>query len=109
MSPRTRKYLKRALAIVILLAGSVWTADWLLLRRRIARDDQAFGEVEMHYRYAVHLKNRRIEQRIEKPQMEECVNSIFPHYNETPCWYLERHPDQTKTLDGGPWHFFYDE
>jgi len=108
MARRIRTYVKRALAAAILLAAAGWTADWLLLRHKIAKD-AGFGEVEMHYRYAVHLKNRRIEQRTELPQLEECVHSLFPHYDENPCWYLARHANETQELDGSPWHFWGDD
>lgn len=106
MGKRIRRYVIRALAVAMVLGAVVWTADWLLLRRKIAQTQDAFGEVKVHRRYAIHLKNKQIEQRSEKPKMEECVNSIFPHYDETPCWYLARHPDQVVDLDGGAWHFF---
>jgi hypothetical protein len=103
------KLIKIALAAVALLAGLLWTADWLLLRRKISTDADAFGEVIVHYRFAVHQRNRRIEQNSEKPRPVECVHSLFPHYDDAPCWYLEKHPEQMETLDGSPWHFFYQE
>jgi hypothetical protein len=106
MGKRIGRYVKGALAVVLLLAAIVWTADWLLLRRKVAQTQDAFGEVKVHRRYAIHLKNKQIEQRSEKPKMEECVHSMFPHYNETPCWYLAKHADQLIDLDSGPWHFF---
>jgi hypothetical protein len=34
---------------------------------------------------------------------------MFPHYDETPCWYLKRHTNQSQELDGRPWRFFYEE
>ncbi len=106
MGKRVRRYLTRGLVVILLLAAMLWTVDWLLLRRKIAQPSDAFGQVEVHRRYAIHLKNRRIEQRTELPKMEECVHSMFPHYNDTPCWYLERHADQTFDVDSGPWRFF---
>jgi hypothetical protein len=109
MGHRIRGYVKRTLAVSVALTGLIWTADWLLLRYKVQQDGAAFGEVEVHYRYSVHLKNKRIEQRAEKAKMEECVRSMFPHYDETPCWYLERHANRFQELNGGAWHFFYEE
>ncbi|MGH9558512.1 MAG: hypothetical protein ACRD30_04670, partial [Bryobacteraceae bacterium] len=60
----------------------------------------------VHHRFAVHLKNKQIEFRSEKPRMEQCVNSLFPHASDPPCWYLDGHTDQIEDLDGGQWHFF---
>jgi hypothetical protein len=107
MGGRIRKWLKRALGIAALAAAVVWTGDWLLLRLKIARNRDAFGAVEVHYRYALHLKNKRIEEYTAKPRMQECVRSAFPHLNESPCWYLERHANDVQDLDGAPWHFYY--
>jgi hypothetical protein len=42
-----------------------------------------------------------------KPRMQECVHSAFPHMNESPCWYLERHANDVQELDSAPWHFYY--
>jgi len=103
------KYFKRILGTAVLLSAAVWTFDWLLLRHKVNADSDAFGEVQVRYRFAVHLKNRQIEQRNEKPQPVECVNSFFPHYDESPCWYLRRHPNQSEDLDSGPWHFWSDD
>jgi len=102
-------YTKRAIAVAVLLAALLWTADWLLLWNRPAEDGARFGEVEVHYRFAVHLKNKQIEQLSEKPKLEQCVHSVFPHFNETPCWYLLRHTEQLQELDGGQWRFFRGE
>src|SRR6201999_1695769 len=99
-----RKFLLLALAAVLFCGAILWGIDWLILRHKIAKGE-AYGEIEVHHRYAVHLKNKRIEERSEPPTIEECVHSIFPS-EDTPCWYLIRHTDDVKELDGGRWHFF---
>jgi hypothetical protein len=104
-----RKYVKRVLAAALVVASLLWTADWLLLRHRVAQDGAAFGVVEVHYSYAVRMKNKRVEQNRESSKAEECVYSMFPHYDDTPCWYLKRHSNQSQELDGRPWRFFYEE
>jgi hypothetical protein len=104
-----RSYLKRALFVIVLAGAVAWTADWLTLRHRIAQDAAAYGWVEVHFRISVHMKNKRVETNPDLPQMVECVNSLFPHYDDLPCWYLERHKNQDQDLDGRPWHFYYDE
>lgn len=103
---RGGKIVKRTLLAFALAAGVVWSADWLVLRLRIARDANAFGSVEVRRRYAVHLKGKRIEQDLAKPEIDECVHSLFPHYDDSPCWYLERHKDQFQDVDSSPWHFW---
>ena len=107
MGRRIRTWVKRAAVTALLLAAVFWAGDWLVLRVKIARDRDAYGSVEVHYRYAFHLKNKRIEQYTAKPKMQECVRSVLPHMNESPCWYLERHANDVQELDAAPWHFYY--
>jgi len=109
MGKRIKKYVKLTLAIAIVLAAAMWTVDWLLLKRKIAQDNGAYGQVEVHRRFAIHLKNKRVEEHTQKPHMEECVRSLFPHYDETPCWYLEGHANQLDDVDGSPWRFYTPE
>ena len=99
---------KGVIGIVILLAAA-WVLDWLLLLRGMSAQGDAFGQVEIHRRFAIHLKNHQIEQRMEKPYLQGCVHSMFPHYRQTPCWYLVRHANDTQDLDGGAWHFWDDD
>ncbi|MFZ3340589.1 MAG: hypothetical protein WA213_06880 [Terriglobales bacterium] len=99
------KYVKPVLAAAILTAAIAWTSDDLLLRRKIARDE-AYGEVNVQQRYAVHLKNKQVEYRSVKPYLEECVHSLFPHEDESPCWYVEKYADRIDEIDSGQWHFW---
>jgi hypothetical protein len=104
---RTRRpYFKRAILTLIIAATLVWAGDWLILAAKVSRGANAFGDVIVRRSYAVRLRNKHIEQDRGKPAPEECVHSVFPHYNESPCWYLERHRNTTEDLDGGPWHFW---
>jgi hypothetical protein len=109
MKTPVRKYACRLLGFVVVLAACLWTIDWLRLRHNIAAGDSGFGSVEVHRRFEIRLKNRQTEQRVEKPHPESCVGSIFPHYNETPCWYLARHANDVQELDGGSYHFWEDD
>jgi hypothetical protein len=109
MAGRIAKILKRTILAAALLGAATWACDWAILRLKITREMNAFGSVDVHRRYALQLKNRRIEQLPEYRGPEECVRSLFPHYDESPCWYLESHAEQIETLDGSPWRFFKGE
>ena len=87
----------------------MWGADWAILQIRISRGPDAFGTVEVHRRYAIHLKNKRVEQRTELPHDEECVRSLFPHNGESACWYLQRHANQDEDMNSAPWRFYKEE
>jgi hypothetical protein len=99
------RVVRRVLAVAFLLAGIVWAGDALLLRHKIARQE-AYGEVTVHQRFAVRLKNRQLDYRSVKPFQEECVRSIFPHEGESACWYLERYSDRMEEIDSGQYHFW---
>jgi hypothetical protein len=101
-----RGYVKRVLLAIILAAAAIWSLDWLILRTRIATGGNAFGSVPVRRRFEVHLKGKRIEQDLAKPEVDDCVRSIFSHYDDLPCWYLERHKDQVLDVDSSPWHFW---
>jgi hypothetical protein len=96
------KWVKRVVLSLAALVAIAWIADYAGLRLR----SRQFGQVEVHHRYAVQLRNKQIEQMSEKPYSEECVYSLFPHFGDSPCWYLRRNADSTETLDGRPWHFW---
>ncbi len=96
------KWLKRVVLGLAALLAVAWAADWIALRFRTNQ----FGQIEVHHRYALQLRNKQVEHLSEKPYSEECVYSFFPHYGDSPCWYVRRNADTTEKLDGRPWHFW---
>jgi hypothetical protein len=96
------KWIKRVLAALVALVALAWVADWIGLKFRTTQ----YGQITVRHRYAVQLRNKQIEQMSEKPYPEECVYSFFPHWGDSPCWYVARNADTTETLDGRPWHFW---
>ena len=94
---------KRTLLAIVAAAALTWCADWAILAVRGAN---GFGSVEVRRRYAVHLKGKRVEQDLAKPETDDCVRSLFSHYDDLPCWYLKRHKDQVLDVDSSPWHFW---
>jgi hypothetical protein len=80
-------YAVRALVVVLLLLGVAFSYDYIQLRR----NQNAFGSVTISRFYAVTLKNKKTDFSYGEPQVQACVNSIFPHYGYYPCWYLRRH------------------
>jgi len=79
-------------AIVFLLAGVavVYAADYLLLRYRVAANRNPYGTVTVQPYYAVPRKDHKTEFLFDDPQDQTCVNSLFPHFGDSPCWYLNR-------------------
>ena len=80
-----------ALAIAVAL---VYAADAAVLRYRAATNRNAFSTVTVRPYYAVPRKDKKIEYMYDAPRDETCVNSLFPHMGDSPCWYLRGHKDE---------------
>jgi hypothetical protein len=85
----------RILAWVLILAALIYAGDYAVLRYRAANPTagEAFGTVTMERLYAIPQKNGKIEYQfdVRQPQVNvPCVHALFPHMNQSPCWYLRR-------------------
>ena len=97
--------MKRGLLIVVLLLLAVYGGDYLSLRLRIPKREP-FGVVQVQRYYQVTLKNRKTEYLRDQPRPQPCVRSLFPHYGDAPCWYLERRQRQTIKIGSNPSDFW---
>jgi hypothetical protein len=84
-------YLKRAIVSLVLACVVVYAADFGWIEYRVASGTDAFGSIQVERYYAVKEKDGKTEFMFDNPSKETCVNSIFPHWGHTPCWYLSRH------------------
>jgi len=50
-----------------------------------------------HYT-AVLQKNGKTTMTFDPPADWTCVNALFPHGGNLPCWYLKRHPEQVTNI-----------
>jgi len=50
--------------------------------------------VTVHPYTAVPRNDKKEELIFDDPRDETCVNSLFPHQQMPPCWYLRRHPQK---------------
>lgn len=96
--PNLRERLRRFfLAIVVLVVGVAILAfgiDLAVFRVRAATNRDPYGSVLVTHYYAVAQKNGKTQFIFEPPADESCVNALFPHSGQMPCWYLSRHPEQ---------------
>jgi hypothetical protein len=95
---RHGKLLRRVLVGGFLfLAGSaavLFAGDYAVLRYRMTVGNSAFGTVTVRPYYSVRLKNGKTEFLFQEAQPETCVNSLFPHFDTAPCWYLRHRPEK---------------
>lgn len=89
--------LRNLVLIAIAFFAVTYAGDYLYLR---LRHDQ-YGSVIVQRSYEVALKNHTTEYMFDDPKPEQCVNSLFPHFGASACWWLVRHPKQVVKLDPG--------
>jgi hypothetical protein len=72
----------------------IYTVDAAVLRYRAATNRNAFSTITVHPYYAMPRKDKKTEYMYDDPEDQTCVNSLFPHMGDVPCWYLRRHTDE---------------
>lgn len=96
-----KRIVRTTVVCVAALAALAYFADYLSLRLNLPRRD-AFSSVDVRHFFAVKLKNKQTNYMFDNPRPEECVNSLFPHYGDHPCWYVKRHTTVEVKIDDGP-------
>ena len=84
-----RMFLKAGSVLLATLA-LVWTGDYVLLRLRHTQ----FSTVAVRRYYAIDKKANKVEYIFDSARDQSCVNSLFPHMGQVPCWYLRRHAEE---------------
>ncbi len=84
----------RVFLVAIALLATIYLCDYLSLRLKIPAGREPLGIVVVQRSYAVTMKNKKTEYMFDPPQSQECVNSLFPHFGDSPCWYVAGHRKQ---------------
>jgi hypothetical protein len=84
---------------LVLGAVLLYAADYLSLRYSIPNRPQ-FGSVLVVQSYAIPQKDHKLEYSFDPPAPQPCVNALFPHFGDPPCWYLSRHTRQQVNVGG---------
>ena len=82
--------MKRIFFISILALAVLYAGDYLSLRYQIPKGRAQFGVVRIQSYYAVGLKSGKTDFMFLGPKNQTCVHSLFPHFGDSPCWYLNR-------------------
>ncbi len=85
--------LRIGLALLTLVAAS-YLVDLLALHF----NHNPTGTVTVRSYYAVPRNDKREELMFNDPEEDTCVNSLFPHRQTPPCWYLRRHTQKRISL-----------
>ena len=97
-----RRTLPLAILAAILFCWLVYLGDYLSLRYRIPNHRQQYGTVQVSSGYVIPMKDGKTEYMLNPPSPQTCVNSLFPHFGNPPCWYLNRHRRQEVNVGGAP-------
>jgi hypothetical protein len=89
-----KKIITRAVLAVLMFAVLVYVFDYLIWRFRAATNHNAYGNLTVQYYYAIGEKSGKTEYDFQPPQQETCVNSLFPHAGNLPCWYERKHTEK---------------
>lgn len=101
---RALRLIVRALLAIVAAVLLVWAVDDV--RLRMMGSNSRFGSVVVQKYYAVALKNRKTEYMFDEPHSQTCVHSMFPHFGDAPCWYLETHRRQRVDVGSNPSDFW---
>jgi len=99
---RIKYLLKRLLAIsfssALGLTLLAYAVDYAVFRYRLSTNRQPFGQVAITSYDAVAQKNGKTEFIFNPPEIQTCVNALFPRAGYVPCWYLQRHTEQRTNI-----------
>jgi hypothetical protein len=72
----------------------IYLGDYVSLRFQIPGGRPQYGKVVVNPLYAIHVKNGKVQYEPGQQETDTCVHSLFPHFGNSPCWYLSRHTDK---------------
>ncbi len=85
---------RRIIVGLVVVLGAAYCIDYAVLRLRMATNRNPTATVTVRPVYAVPQKNRSTEYLLGDLQDQTCVNALFPHLGDSPCWYLKSHKEQ---------------
>lgn len=94
MAERRHQTLKRVVVSFVVGVAVLYAADYTVIRYRVAMNRNPYRTVTVQPYYAVPRKDHKTEFLFDDPHDQTCVNSLFPHFGDTPCWYLNRHKQE---------------
>ena len=80
--------------VALALGALLYAGDYAAVRIPIPKSRAAYGTVVVRPYYRVGLKSGKMDFYFLDPREQTCVNSLFPHLEYEPCWYLRKHTQQ---------------
>lgn len=82
--------LVRIVGLVIIGLVIVYAGDYMAARMRSG----AIETVQVNQYYAIPLKNGQTQYAFAGSKDVACVEGLFPHFGDRPCWYVRRHKEE---------------
>jgi hypothetical protein len=79
--------IQRILVLLVAIPAASYIADYAVVRLR----GNPTSDVTVKQYYAIPQKGNRVQYAPADSATEECVQSLFPHGGDRPCWYVNRH------------------
>jgi hypothetical protein len=97
-SPNLRARLRRFFVVSVLtivgVAAISFILDYAIFRFRVAANWTPYGSVIVEHYDAIPQKSGKTQFIFDPPAPQTCVNALFSHAGDLPCWYLSRHREQ---------------
>lgn len=92
-----RRNLTPSLVFVVGAIMLLYIGDYLSLMLQFPKRPK-FSTVHITPYLAVPKKDGKTEFILDDPYDETCVNSLFPHLGDNPCWYVQRKKDKREDI-----------
>jgi len=98
LSAGIKQWLKRVIIVgttsALIITALTYAVDYALFRYRSATNRQPYGQITVTSYDAIPQKSGKTQFIFHPPELQTCVNALFPHAGYVPCWYLQRHTEQ---------------
>jgi hypothetical protein len=79
--------IQRILILLVAIPAALYLGDYAVVRVR----GNPTENIQIKQYYAIPQKGNKMQYAPADPDTQECVQSLFPHSGDRPCWYVKRH------------------
>jgi hypothetical protein len=86
-------WIQRILILLVAVPAVLYLGDFAIVKAR----GNPTESVTIKQYLAIPQKGNKLQYAPADPAVEECVESLFPHDGDRPCWYVNHH--KTRQMD----------
>jgi hypothetical protein len=80
-------WIQRVLVLLVVVPAAVYLGDFAVASAR----GNPTAQVTIHQYLAIPQKGNKLSYVPADPVTEECIDALFPHNGDKPCWYVKGH------------------